>query len=83
MFVPFFKYSLVTILALTGTTSLSVEAPKREDTTTSSVAIESIPIFQDWKSRFIQEDTSITKFVSKRISLSDREYAPPDLVEVG
>ena len=83
MFASVLKYSLMTLLTLTGTTSLHVEAPEREDTTTSSVAIESIPIFQDWKSRFIQEDTSITKFVSKSISLSDREYGAPDLVEVG
>ena len=41
------------------------------------------PIIQDWKTRLKNKDTQIDTFVSKSISLSDKNYEPTDLVSVG
>ena len=55
---------------------------KIQEWSTLEVAIPIIPILESWQGRFTIADSAISKFVTRKISLSDRDYAPTDLVEV-
>ena len=77
------KYSLVTLLTLTGTSSTLVDAPREEYAQIWIEKVDTVPILQSWKAHFIEEDEDITKFVSKKISLKDTNYIPPDLIAIG
>ncbi len=83
MFSQALKYSLLTLITLSSSTSSLVTAPEREDFTIRKVNVSIIPILESRENMATGSDISITKFVSKNISLADRNYAPPDLAEIG
>ncbi len=82
MFSQVLKYSLVTLITLSWSTSSPVVAPEKGNFEMQRVKIEIIPIIESWENRASGSDMSLTKFVSKNISLTDTSYAPQDLVSI-
>lgn len=90
MFTGLISFSLITSVALTGSTlqtpilpNTEVSIPIKKKGEKRETIKKTRPIIQDWKTRLKNKDTQIDTFVSKSISLSDKNYEPTDLVSVG
>lgn len=90
MFTGVLSLSLISTIALTGGTlqtaslqNTEVSIPLEKKDEKKEILKNPRPIIQDWKTRLKNKDTQIDTFVSKSISLTDKNYEPTDLVSVG
>lgn len=70
-------------MAFSWSTSSLVTISEKEDFSVQEQKVDIIPILEYRNSLIADSDISISKFVSKNISLSNKSYAPTDLMEIG